>query len=140
MTYGVNAYQQVDRSGANYADPWQLTAMLFNGGLERVAQARGAMERGDVAVKGERIGKAIGILDGLRASLNHEEGGELASNLDSLYEYMQRRLVAANAHNDLTALDEVATLLREIKEGWDGIPAEARNAPGQQNAQAGGAV
>ncbi|WP_435104266.1 flagellar export chaperone FliS [Arhodomonas sp. AD133] len=138
MSYGINAYQQVGRSSANYADPWQLTEMLFSGALERIAQAKGAMERGDTAAKGERIGKAIGILDGLRGGLDHQAGGDLAANLDALYDYMQRRLVSANARNDAAALDEVIALLREIKEGWDAIPAEARNAHQQRAPRADG--
>lgn len=133
MSYGINAYQQVDRSAASYADPWRLVAMLFEGALERVAQARGAMQRGDVAVKGERIGKAMAIIDGLHGSLDQERGGEIADNLGALYDYMVRRLLDANLQNDIEALDEVASLLREVKEGWDAIPPEYRNAaaPGE---------
>ena len=104
------------------ADPHRLIQMLFEGVLERVAVARGAMQQGDVATKGERIGRAIDILDGLRMHLDMEQGGELASNLEALYDYMQRRLVEANLRNDVAALDEVANLLREIKSGWDAIP------------------
>lgn len=125
---GIAQYQQVGTQAATYADPFELTGMLFNGALDRIAQARGAMEQGNVATKGERIGKAIGILDGLRTTLDHNLGGELAANLDSLYDYVQRRLLQANLENDVAALDEAARLLREVKSGWDAIPPEARNA------------
>jgi flagellar protein FliS len=128
---GIAQYQQVNTQAATYADPFELTGMLFNGALDRIAQARGAMESRDVALKGERIGKAIAIIDGLRASLDHQVGGELAANLESLYDYVQRRLVHANLHNDTDALDEAARLMREIKAGWDAIPPEARNPHGQ---------
>jgi len=140
MSYGVNAYKAVGRGSASYADPWRLTAMLFDGALERVAQAKGAMERGYVAGKGERIGKAISILDGLRSSLDHDAGGQLAGNLDALYDYMQRRLLVANMRDDIAALDEVASLLREIKEGWEGIPPEARRADQAGKTDVGGPV
>lgn len=103
------------------ASPHRLIQLLINGGLDRIAQARGALERDQQGLKGELIGKAIGIVGGLRAGLNLEQGGELASNLDALYEYMSKRLLEANQHNDLQALDEVAQLLRKVKEGWDGI-------------------
>lgn len=138
---GIAQYQQVGASKAAYADPWELTRMLFDGALERIAQARGAIEQRDIVRKGERIGKAIAIIDGLRGSLDFETGGELAANLDGLYDYVQRRLVTANARSDVAALDEAAALVREISDGWDAIPAEARDARRQGNhASAGGAL
>jgi flagellar protein FliS len=103
------------------ASPHRLIQMLMEGGLTRIAQARGAMERQQTAMKGELIGKAIGIIGGLRAGLNLEAGGEVAANLDSLYEYMANRLLEANVQNDMAPLDEVAGLLRNVKSGWDVI-------------------
>ena len=61
------------------------------------------------------------IVAGLRGSLNFEAGGEIATNLDALYEYLERRLLQANLEADAGMLDEAATLLRQVKEGWDGI-------------------
>nr|WP_296752660.1 flagellar export chaperone FliS [Thioalkalivibrio sp.] len=109
-------------ASVNEADPHHLVQMLFEGALDRIAIARGAMRQGDVAVKGERISRAITIIDGLRAHLDLERGGEIAANLRSLYEYMERRLAEANLRDDITILDEVANLLREVKSGWDAIP------------------
>lgn len=97
-----------------------LIDMLLRGGLERVAKARDHMRRGDND-KGVLISQAISILDGLRASLSLEAGGEIAFNLDNLYEYCQRRLLSANRSNDLAILDEVSSLLREISNAWDAI-------------------
>ena len=79
---------------------------------------RAAIEAGDVPRKGELIGKAIGLVDGLRMSLDVEAGGGLAENLEALYDYMSRRLVEANVHSSVRALDEVSSLLRELAEGW----------------------
>jgi len=121
---GLDAYRRESAGKAEYASPHELTAMLFTGALERLAQARGAMQRGQVAQKGEQLGKAISILDGLRASLNHDAGGDLAGNLARLYSYMQERLLVANLHDDSDALDEVVRLLKEIKSGWDQIAPE----------------
>ncbi|MCC5857854.1 MAG: flagellar export chaperone FliS [Ectothiorhodospiraceae bacterium] len=126
---GLNAYQQTSNQAAHYADPHRLVQMLMEGFLTRVASAKGAMRRGEAAAKGTEIGKAISIVDGLRASLDMQRGGELAENLSGLYEYMQGRLLQANLHNDTDRLDEVARLMREIKAGWDGIADEARNQP-----------
>ncbi len=103
------------------ASPHRLIQMLMEGGLSRIAQARGAMERGQTALKGELIGKSIAIIAGLRESLDHQQGGELASNLDSLYEYMIARLTEANVSNEPELLEEVSVLLRNVKQGWDAI-------------------
>ena len=112
----VNSHAQVSE-----ASPHRLVQMLMEGGLTRIAQARGAMERQQTAMKGELIGKAIGIIGGLRDGLNLEQGGEVAANLDRLYEYMANRLLEANVQNDMAPLDEVAGLLRNVKSGWDVI-------------------
>ncbi|MET1078198.1 MAG: flagellar export chaperone FliS [Pseudomonas sp.] len=118
----LKQYQNVNtQAQASDATPHRLIQMLMEGGLSRLAQARGAVERGQTALKGELIGKAIGIVGGLRAGLNLEQGGEVASNLDSLYEYMMARLVHANVNNEVEPLEEVAGLLRNIKSGWDAI-------------------
>ena len=103
------------------ASPHRLIQMLFEGGLARLAQAKGALERGQTSLKGELLGKAIAIIGGLREGLDHQQGGEIAATLDSLYEYMVSRLVEANVNNDVALVDEVAGLLREVKTGWDGI-------------------
>lgn len=103
------------------ASPHRLIQMLLIGALDKIAIAKGAMLKKDIPAKGENISWAISIIDSLRASLNHEIGGELASNLSALYEYMGQRLLLANAHNDPAILDEVATLIHQIKAGWDGI-------------------
>jgi flagellar protein FliS len=130
MTYGYSRgaqqYQQIGVSSAEYADPHRLVQMLLEGALARLAYARGAIERGEVGEKGIMIGKAIAIIGGLQGSLNQDTGGEIAANLAALYDYMQHRLVHANLKNDIEAIEEVATLLREIKQGWDAMPADAR--------------
>lgn len=120
----MRQYQSVNtQARAIEADPHRLIQMLIEGGLTRLAQARGAMERGQTALKGELIGKAIGIVGGLRQGLDIEKGGELAANLDSLYEYMTTRLMEANLKNDVAIIEEITQLLREVKTGWDAIAA-----------------
>ena len=120
--YAMKQYQTVNvNAQVTEADPHRLIQMLLEGGLQRIAQARGAMEYGNIALKGELIGKAMGIIGGLREAVDTDKGGEIAVNLDNLYAFMQQRLSQANLGNDPAMLDEVAKLLREIKEGWDGI-------------------
>ncbi len=125
----LNHYRQAGSlAEVNVADPHRLTQMLFEGALERIAVARGAMEHGNVPMKGEKIGQALAIIGGLQNTLDHSKNPELAGNLDALYDYMMRRLVQGNARNESEALDEVIGLLREIKSGWDAIPEMLRKA------------
>lgn len=120
----MKQYQTVNvNAQVTEADPHRLIQMLFEGGLQRIAQAKGAMQYGNTALKGDLIGKSIGIVCGLREALDLQKGGELAANLDNLYAFMIQRLSHANLMNDVAVLDEVANLLREVKEGWDSIQA-----------------
>jgi flagellar protein FliS len=118
----VQSYSNVKvHSGVESASPHRLIQMLFEGALERIAQAKGAMAQNQIARKGELIGKAIAIVGGLQGSLNDKEGGSLAVNLDELYDYIIRRLTRANFENNTDYLDECGRLLGEIKTAWDTI-------------------
>lgn len=118
----VNSYASVKvHSGVESASPHRLIQMLFEGALERIAQAKGAMAQNQTARKGELIGKAVNIVGGLQGSLNDKDGGMLAANLDSLYDYIIRRLTQANYENKIEYLDECGKLLAEIKTAWDAI-------------------
>ena len=126
----VNHYSNVDSyTGVTDADPHQLVQMLLDGALGKIAIVKGLMVREDIAKKGEVIGQAVSIVGGLRSSLDLSAGGELAANLDDLYEYIERRLLQANLKNDVTILDEVSTLLHEIKTAWESIPPESITRP-----------
>lgn len=118
----VQSYASVKvHSGVESATPHRLIQMLFEGALERIAQAKGAMAQNQLARKGDMIGKAVAIVGGLQGSLNDKEGGGLAANLDSLYDYIIRRLTQANYENNPDYLDECGRLLGEIKSAWDAI-------------------
>jgi len=120
---GVSQYKQVGaQTGVESATPHRLIQMLLEGALEKINLAKGYMQRSDIALKGTHISWAISIIDGLRMSLDKEAGGEIAENLDALYDYMGRRLVEANLNNDPVILTEVTGLLLEIKSAWDAIP------------------
>ena len=122
ISKALKQYQQVStESGVAYASPHRLIQMLMEGAFERIATAKGCIQRQDIPGKGEQIGKAIDIIGGLRDGLNMDAGGDLAANLDALYDFMQQRLLEANLRSDAAILDEVADLLRPIKEGWDAI-------------------
>lgn len=112
------------QSGASYASPHRLITMLLDGALEKISSAKGFMQRGEIANKGNYISWAISIIEGLRLSLDADKGGEIADNLNQLYDYMERRLVEANASNSEEMLDEVSNLLITIKSAWEEIPAD----------------
>lgn len=104
------------------ASPHKLILMLLDGALLAVSRAAAYMAENRIAEKGQSISNAIDIIaNGLKSSLNYEAGDELAERLGALYDYMCTRLLYANLRNDRAALDEVASLLKEIKSGWEEI-------------------
>ena len=126
---GIQAYAQVGvESAVLSASPHQLVVLLFDGALSAMKKAAILIEQGDIPGKGRALSQAINIItNGLRAGLNHEAGGEISANLDSLYDYMTRRLLQANLHNDLSAIDEVSKLLSNIADAWKEIGPNNQN-------------
>src|SRR5262249_33572886 len=104
---------QVTTSG-----PVQLVAMLFDGALRFVHEAGAAMGERDRARAGERIARALAIVDGLAATLDVDQAPELADNLLALYGYCSRRLLEANIAQDPAVLAEVAAVLSPLREAW----------------------
>lgn len=117
---GAQAYQKVGlESGVMNASPHQLIMMLFDGAQSALIRARILMSQGESSGKGAALSKAINIINnGLSAGLDMEKGGELAQNLSALYDYMSRRLLHANLHNDEQAITEVLALLENIADAW----------------------
>lgn len=113
-------------SGVDSADPHKLISLLLSGAINKANLAKAAIEKGDIALKGELIGKVISIIEYLRVSLDMGIDTEFATNLADLYSYMEVRLTEANIQNDIAALDEVVKLLNELADGWKGIPEEYR--------------
>lgn len=128
---GANAYARVGiETGVLAASPHKLIVMLFDGAMISVSDAIQHMRAGNIPAKGKAISKAISIIDdGLRASLNKKAGGELALNLEALYEYMSKRLLIANLKNQPEILEEVRSLLGELKGAWVAIDPNAKAAP-----------
>jgi flagellar protein FliS len=128
----LKAYTHVGiETGVGTADSHKLISMLYQGALLAIANARNGMLRKDIPAKGKAVSHAIRIIgEGLQASLDKKVGGKLAQDLDALYDYMSLRLVEANMKNDIAMLDEVASLLNEIKVAWDSIqPSKASPLP-----------
>jgi len=116
----ASAYHRVGvETAVSQADPHQLVGLLFDRLLQAIAVARGAMRQSQVAIKGENISKAIRIIDeGLKSSLNLQQGGDIATNLNGLYGYCLARLAYANLQNDEKALDDVIGVIEPIADGW----------------------
>ena len=120
----LRQYQKVNsHAQTSEASPHRLVQMLMQGSLDRLAQTKGALSRGDIATKGVVLGKAVDIIGGLREGLDAEkaENPDSVRSLDSLYAYMVTRLTQANIKNDPQLIDEVARLMITVKSGWDAI-------------------
>jgi len=130
MQRGVNAYAKVGlETGVSAASPHKLIVMLYDGALVSILNAIANLKSGNVAAKGAAISKAINIVDnGLRAALDKKVGGEIAQNLDALYEYISARLLKANLDNDPAILDEAHALLTDLRDAWNAIDPQAGQA------------
>jgi flagellar secretion chaperone FliS len=116
----AQAYARVGvETSVNAASAHQLIALLFNGFMESIVLAKGAMRARQIEVKGKAIGRAARIVEeGLKSSLNMEDGGKLAADLQALYAYVTIRLTAANLRNDESALDECVGLIAPLRDAW----------------------
>ena len=124
---GINAYKKGNlKEDIAQADPHKLTLMLMQGCLDRMAYAKGCMERKDYAGKSEHISRATAIVMNLRDTLDMQSGSDISDKLFSLYDYMIQRLIDANVQNNLKIMDEVINLLLPIKTAWSQIPESAK--------------
>jgi len=119
----ASAYKRVSvETAVSEASPHQLVNLLLEGLLQNVGAARAALTRGDIAVKGEKINKAVRIIDeALKPALNLEHGGDIAANLNGLYGYCALRLTYANLHNEDAALADVVRVIEPLADGWKQI-------------------
>lgn len=123
--HALKQYQHVSiEAGILSADPYRLIQILFESALEKLIIAKKFIEINNIHDKGMALSFAISIIETLQASLNEEEGGEIAENLSELYAYMLRTLIDVNLHNDLVKLDEIIKLIVTIKSAWDNMPRE----------------
>jgi flagellar protein FliS len=136
----ANAYQRINvETSMHTIDQHQLVALLYEGVLNSIATARGALARGDVLGKVNSISKAIRIIEeGLSTALDKVDGGEIAQNLGALYDYCLHRLILANARNDDAMMLEVMRLIEPVATGWNqikkqtgagGVPASPSDQP-----------
>ena len=124
---GIKAYQKGNlKQDISTADPHKLTLLLLQGALDRIAYAKGAIERKDFVAKSGYISKSTSIIIHLRDTLDLEAGEEISSNLFSLYSYILDRINEAHLNNSIEPLDESYGLLEPIRDAWLQIPESAK--------------
>ncbi|MGB2426465.1 MAG: flagellar export chaperone FliS [Alteromonas sp.] len=124
---GINAYKKGGlKQDVASADPHKLTLMLMQGALDKMAYAKGCMERKDLSGRSEHLSRTTAIIINLRDTLDLKTGGEVADNLFALYDYMIQRLTDANVQNSQEIVDEVIKLLSPIRDAWLQIPEAAK--------------
>ena len=119
---GINSYRQTEVQSRT---PLELVVMLYDGALRFTRDAREAMVRRDIRARQQKISRALEIVSELQSTLDLESGGELALQLDQLYEFIRDRLIEASLKQDLRPLDEAHRVLTTLREGWVGISASA---------------
>ncbi len=121
MTYGAKNYKQMSITTAS---PTQILIMLYEGAIQNVKKAILAIEQKNLADKGKYIGKTHDIINELTVSLNHEVGGQVAKDLERLYNFMVTQLLKANVDNTAEPLVAVQKNLETLLDGWKGAVAQ----------------
>jgi flagellar protein FliS len=117
MSYGAKNYKQMQ---IQTASPTQILILLYEAAIQNVKKAIVAIDQKNWAEKGKHIGKAHDIINELTVSLNHEVGGQIAKDLERLYNFMVSQLIKANIENDRDSLVPVQKNLETLLEGWRG--------------------
>ncbi len=125
MARGAAAYYETHVQSRS---PLELVVMLYDGALQSLAQAADAMERQDMARKGDALSRALAIVAELQSTLNLQEGGEVAAELDRLYSHVTERLIEANVQRQATPIREVVRLLTPLRDAWAQIATAATTA------------
>jgi flagellar protein FliS len=132
ISRGANAYRAAQ---VETRSPIELVVMLYDGALRFIAEADAAVARGDAPAKRNAISRTLAIVSELQSTLNMEQGGQIAESLDSLYTYVNRRLLDASVNNDAAALQECGKLLSTLRDAWAHIAAPAPHSTGAVVAQ-----
>jgi len=105
-----------------YASPHQLVLMLFDGAIESMSMTIGAIQQKNIEMRGKYNTRAISIIYGMRDCLDMNSNSELSENLYSLYQYMAQELFRAGFKDDAETIQNIQTMLKDIRESWKKIP------------------
>lgn len=136
--YGRNlrAYQKTTvNAEISVADPYYVTKLLYQGLFERLAQAKGAIERGDLALKAKKLSTATAILENLRSTLDFSQSKSIAQGLYDIYSYMIDQVAEASLNLMTQPIDNAIRALMPIKKAWDSIPATAQQEAASKRTQ-----
>jgi flagellar secretion chaperone FliS len=107
------------------ANPLQLVVMMYDAAICSLKEAKEQMGRRDIAGRSRSINKCISIISELQSCLNLKQGGEIATSLDRLYDYMKRRIFVANVEQSIKPLEETEALLENLRSAWSDLVAQA---------------
>ncbi len=127
--YGRNlkAYQRTNvNAEISVADPYYVTKLLYQGIFERLAQAKGAIERGDLAMKAKKLSSATAIIENLKSTLDFSQSKTIAQSLFDIYSYMLDQIADATMNVAIEPLDNALRAFMPIKKAWDAIPLNAQ--------------
>ena len=126
MNYGksLGSYK---KTGVETAGKIDLVIMCYEKTIQFLIQSKTHFEKNEPEAETNILEKALAIINELRCSLNHEKGGQIAGNLDGIYDYCNRRVLQWEVERDQTAFDEVILILSELKGAWEGIALEKEN-------------
>lgn len=136
--YGRNlrAYQKTTvNAEISVADPYYVTKLLYQGLFERLAQAKGAIERGDLALKAKKLSTATAILENLRSTLDFSQSKSIAQGLYDIYSYMIDQVAEASLNLMTQPIDNAIRALMPIKKAWDSIPVTAQQEAASKRTQ-----
>jgi flagellar protein FliS len=117
-TYAGNHTVAYRQQSILTAPPGRLVVMLYDGCLRFLFQAAYAMREGDRTASLSRMRRAEAIIDELTVTLDHERGGQIASRLQGIYSFSRRHLREAWSENDADKIDQVSSMLSELREAW----------------------
>ena len=132
----LRAYQKTTvNAEISVADPYYVTKLLYQGLFERLAQAKGAIERGDLALKAKKLSTATAILENLRSTLDFSQSKSIAQGLYDIYSYMIDQVAEASLNLMTQPIDNAIRALMPIKKAWDSIPVTAQQEAASKRTQ-----